>query len=317
MGLATREAYGKALVELGYENENVVVLDADLSKSTKTCDFKKEFPNRFINAGIAEQNLMGMAAGLSYVGKIPFASSFAVFATGRAYEIIRNSICYPNLNVKIAATHAGITVGEDGGTHQSVEDIAIMRALPNMKVFVPCDEEETKQVVKEAAKIKGPVYIRLGRLANDTVFDENYKFEVGKGVVLSKGNFCTVVTTGFTTAESYTIIKELNEEGYDIRHIHMPTLKPIDKNIIIQAAVDTKFILTFEEASTIGGLGEAVSAITSSNYPTHVYNYGLNDEFGQSGTPKDLLKAYKLDRESIKDIITLQIETFLYVLKKC
>lgn len=251
MGLATREAYGKALVKLGEENKDIVVLDADLSKSTKTADFAKLYPERFINAGIAEQNLLGMSAGIARYGKIPFASTFAVFATGRAFEIIRNSICYPNANVKIAATHAGITVGEDGGSHQSIEDIAIMNSLPNMSILVPADAKETDEIIRYAAKHKGPVYIRLGRLNSEDIFDDNYKFEYGKGVCLHEGNDCTIVSTGLMTFTAMKACEILKAEGINVRLIHMPTIKPIDEEVIINAAKETKFILTCEEHSVI------------------------------------------------------------------
>lgn len=307
MGLATREAYGKALVQLGKENENIVVLDADLSKSTKTADFAKEYKERFINVGIAEQNLMGLSAGLASYGKIPFASTFAVFATGRAFEIIRNSICYPNLNVKIAATHAGITVGEDGGSHQSIEDIALMSSLPNMTVIVPADEAETVQVIKEAARINGPVYIRLGRLAAEDIFDENYKFEVGKGVAVKEGNDITIVTTGLTTNIALEAAKELENDNVNVRVIHMPTIKPIDEEILIKAAKETKCIITFEEHSIIGGLGDRVCSVTSLKSPVKVRKVGIEDTFGQSGTPKELLQHYGLTKENIKNVVMEEI----------
>ncbi|WP_270940673.1 transketolase family protein [Romboutsia lituseburensis] len=307
MGLATREAYGKALVQLGKENENIVVLDADLSKSTKTGDFAKEYKERFINVGIAEQNLMGLSAGLASYGKIPFASTFAVFATGRAFEIIRNSICYPNLNVKIAATHAGITVGEDGGSHQSIEDIALMSSLPNMTVIVPADEAETVQVIKEAARINGPVYIRLGRLAAEDIFDENYKFEVGKGVAVKEGNDITIVTTGLTTNIALEAAKELENDNVNVRVIHMPTIKPIDEEILIKAAKETKCIITFEEHSIIGGLGDRVCSVTSLKSPVKVRKVGIEDTFGQSGTPKELLQHYGLTKENIKNVVMEEI----------
>ncbi len=303
MGLATREAYGKALVELGKENEDIVVLDADLSKSTKTADFAKTYPERFINAGIAEQNLLGMSAGLSVYGKIPFASTFAVFATGRAFEIIRNSICYPKANVKIAATHAGITVGEDGGSHQSIEDIAIMNSLPNMSVLVPADAKETNEIVKYAAKHIGPVYIRLGRLNSEDIFGEDYKFEYGKGVTLKEGTDATIVSTGLMTATVKNACEMLKEEGVNVRLIHMPTIKPIDREIIEKAAKETKFILTCEEHSVIGGLGQIVSSVTSETVPTKVVKLGINDVFGESGTPQDLLEKHGLTSENIVNLI--------------
>ena len=303
MGLATREAYGKALVELGRENENVVVLDADLSKSTKTADFKKEYPNRFINTGIAEQNLLGISAGLSKYGKIPFASTFAVFATGRAFEIIRNSICYPNMNVKIAATHAGITVGEDGGSHQSIEDIAIMNSLPNMSVLVPADAKETNEIIKYAAKHIGPVYIRLGRLNSEDIFEDTYEFEYGKGVSLREGNECTIISTGITTSMAMKACDILKEENIDVRLIHMPTIKPIDRDIIEKASKETKFILTCEEHSVIGGLGQIVASVTSETVPTKVVKLGIDDVFGESATPNELLEKHGLTSDNIVKII--------------
>ena len=303
MGLATREAYGKALVELGKENENVVVLDADLSKSTKTADFKKEYPNRFINAGIAEQNLLGISAGLSKYGKIPFASTFAVFATGRAFEIIRNSICYPNMNVKIAATHAGITVGEDGGSHQSIEDIALMNSLPNMSILVPADAKETNEIIKYSANHTGPVYIRLGRLNSEDIFGDEYKFEYGKGVCLKEGNDCTIISTGITTSIAMKACDNLREEGISTRLIHMPTIKPIDRDIIEKASKETKFILTCEEHSVIGGLGQIVASVTSETSPTKVVKLGINDVFGESATPSELLEKHGLTSDNIVKII--------------
>lgn len=303
MGLATREAYGKALVELGAENKDIVVLDADLSKSTKTADFKKAYPERFINAGIAEQNLLGMSAGLARYGKIPFASTFAVFASGRAFEIIRNSVCYPNANVKIAATHAGITVGEDGGSHQSIEDIAIMNSLPNMSVLVPADAKETNEIIKYAAKHNGPVYIRLGRLNSEDIFGDDYKFEYGKGVCVKEGKNCTIIATGLMTAMAKEACETLKEEGIDVRLIHMPTIKPIDREIIECAAKETDFILTCEEHSVVGGLGQIVASVTSETVPTKVIKLGVNDVFGESATPKELLEKHGLTSENIVRLI--------------
>lgn len=303
MGLATREAYGKALVELGAENKDIVVLDADLSKSTKTADFKKAYPERFINSGIAEQNLLGMSAGLARYGKIPFASTFAVFASGRAFEIIRNSVCYPNANVKIAATHAGITVGEDGGSHQSIEDIAIMNSLPNMSVLVPADAKETNEIIKYAAKHNGPVYIRLGRLNSEDIFGDDYKFEYGKGVCVKEGKDCTIIATGLMTAMAKEACETLKEEGIDVRLIHMPTIKPIDREIIECAAKETDFILTCEEHSVVGGLGQIVASVTSETVPTKVIKLGVNDVFGESATPKELLEKHGLTSENIVRLI--------------
>lgn len=299
MGKATRESYGMALVDLGRENENIVVLDADLSKSTKTADFKKLYSDRFFNVGIAEQNLMGMAAGLSNVGFVPFASTFAVFATGRAFEIIRNSICYPKANVKIAATHAGITVGEDGGSHQSIEDIALMNSLPNMTVIVPADHREAMQATKAAAEIYGPVYLRYGRCNTEDIFDDNYKFEIGKGVEVKKGNDITVIATGMMVAKALDAAKELEDDGISVRVINMSTIKPIDREIIVKAAKETKAIITAEEHSIIGGLGAMVSSVVCDECPTRVRMIGIKDVFGQSGTPDELMKKYNLTSEEI------------------
>ena len=303
MGLATRDAYGKALVGLGQSNQNIVVLDADLSKSTKTEGFSKEFSERFFNVGIAEQNLMGISAGLANYGKIPFASTFAMFATGRAFEVIRNSICYPNLNVKIAATHSGITVGEDGGSHQSVEDIALMNSLPNMTVLVPCDAAETEQVIKYAAEHVGPVYIRLGRLNVEDVFDSSYEFKFGKGVQIAEGADATIISTGLMTQEAKKAAEMLQADGINVRVIHMPTIKPIDRDIIEKAARETKFILTCEEHSVIGGLGSVVASVTSETYPTKVVKLGMNDCFGESGTPQALLEKFNLTPAQIVKMV--------------
>lgn len=299
MGKATRESYGMALVELGKENEKVVVLDADLSKSTKTCDFKNMFKDRFFNAGIAEQNLMGMAAGFANVGNIPFASTFAVFATGRAFEVIRNSICYPKMNVKIAATHAGITVGEDGGSHQSVEDIALMSALPNMTVIVPADHREAMQATKAAANFEGPVYLRFGRCNTEDIFDDNYKFEIGKGVTLREGNDVAIIATGMMVQKAIEASDKLKEEGINARVINISTIKPIDRELIIKAAKETKGIVTAEEHSIIGGLGATVSQVVTSSEPTKVKSIGIKDTFGESGTPDELMKKYGLTSDEI------------------
>ncbi len=300
--IATRESYGNILIELGKENKDIVVLDADLSKSTKTAGFAKHFPKRFINAGIAEQNLMGMAAGLATTGKIPFASTFAVFATGRAFEIIRNSICYPKLNVKIAATHAGITVGEDGGSHQSIEDIAIMRSLPNMKIIVPADDVETRQAVRAAAHINGPVYLRLGRLGVPPIFDENHTFTFGKGNVLKDGKDITIIGMGLMISKCLKAAELLKQEGISARVINISTIKPIDEELIIQAAKETKRILTVEEHSVIGGLGSAVCDVLSTHYPVPVVKIGMNDTFGESGKPEELLTKYGLTVDHIYDM---------------
>ncbi|SCI36607.1 MULTISPECIES: transketolase family protein [unclassified Romboutsia] len=303
--IATRDAYGKTLLKLGEIYDNVVVLDADLSKSTKTNDFSKTFPNRFFNMGIAEQNLIGAACGLATAGKIPFASTFAMFATGRAFEVIRNSVCYPKLNVKICATHAGITVGEDGASHESIEDIAIMRAIPNMTVVVPADGIETEKVILEAAKFNGPMYVRLGRSAVPTLFNEDYKFEIGKGTVLREGNDATIIACGIMVNEAILAHEELKSEGINVRVINMSTIKPIDKELIISAAKETKAIITAEEHSIMGGLGSAVSEVVSEEYPVKVKRVGVKDVFGESGTPSELLKKYGLTSkdivESVKD----------------
>ncbi|MEG1284371.1 MAG: transketolase family protein [Romboutsia sp.] len=297
--VATRDAYGKALVKLGQINDKVVVLDADLSKSTKTYDFGKTFPQRFFNMGIAEQNLIGAACGLSTAGKIPFASTFAMFATGRAFEVIRNSACYPKLNIKVCATHAGITVGEDGASHESVEDISIMRSIPNMTVLVPADGVETEQMIFEAAKFNGPMYVRLGRSAVPTLFDENYKFEIGKGAVLREGTDATIIACGMMVSEAVVAHEILKSEGISARVINMSTIKPIDKELIIKAASETKTIVTAEEHSIIGGLGSAVSEVVVENCPVVMKMVGVKDTFGESGTPAELLKKYGLTSDEI------------------
>lgn len=298
--LATREAYGKALVELGKENRNVVVLDADLSKSTKTADFAKVFPERFFNIGIAEADLMGTAAGLATCGKIPFASTFAVFATGRAFEQIRNSICYPNLNVKIAATHAGITVGEDGASHQSIEDISLMRTIPNMTVIVPCDDVETMAAIKAAAEYVGPVYIRLGRSSVPTINDEyTYKFEIGKAVKLREGKDVTIFATGIMVNEALKAYEMLKEKGYEAEVINIHTIKPIDAKAIVESVAKTGCAVTCEEHNIIGGLGSAVCEVLAENKPAPVVRVGVKDTFGESGKPAELMKHYGLTAENI------------------
>ncbi len=300
--IATREAYGKALVKLSNLNKNVVVLDADLSKSTKTADFKAVAPERFINMGIAESNMMGVSAGLSTCGKIPFVSTFAMFAAGRAFEQIRNSICYPKLNVKVCATHAGLTVGEDGATHQSVEDISLMRSIPNMTVINPSDAVETEAAILAIADYKGPCYVRLGRLAVDVVNDEsNYKFEIGKGVTLSEGSDVTIVATGMMVQLALEAKEVLAKEGISARVINIHTIKPIDKELLIKAARETGTIVTAEEHSVIGGLGSAVSEVVTEEYPVPVLKVGIKDTFGESGKPNDLLEKYGLTVSSIVD----------------
>ncbi len=298
--VATREAYGKALVKLSNLNDRVVVLDADLSKSTKTADFKTAAPERFINMGIAEGNMMGVAAGLATCGKIPFASSFAMFAAGRAFEQIRNSICYPRLNVKVCATHAGLTVGEDGATHQSVEDIALMRAIPNMTIINPVDAVETEAAILAIAEYDGPCYVRLGRLAVETINDENnYKFEIGKGVTLSEGNDVTIVATGMMVQLALKAKEELSKEGINAKIINIHTIKPIDCELLVKAARETGAIVTAEEHSIVGGLGSAVSEVVTEEFPVPVVKVGIKDTFGESGKPDQLLEKYGLTVESI------------------
>lgn len=309
--IATREAYGKALVKLSNLNENVVVLDADLSKSTKTAEFKAVAPERFINMGIAESNMMGVAAGLSTCGKIPFASTFAMFAAGRAFEQIRNSICYPKLNVKICATHAGLTVGEDGATHQSVEDISLMRSIPNMTVINPADAVETEAAILAIANYNGPCYVRLGRLAVNVINDENnYKFEIGKGVTLAEGKDVTIVATGMMVELALEAKDLLAKEGINATVVNIHTIKPIDKELLVNAAKETGAIVTAEEHSVIGGLGSAVSEVVTEKCPVPVLKVGINDTFGESGKPNELLQAYGLTAENIvkraKEAISLK-----------
>ena len=292
---ATRQAYGEALVELGKINKDIVVLDADLTKSTKTSMFQKEFPERHFNVGIAEADLMGTAAGLATCGRIPFASTFAMFAAGRGFEQIRNTIAYPKLNVKIAPTHAGISVGEDGGSHQSIEDIAIMRAIPGMVVLSPADAVETKKMVFAAAEYEGPVYIRMGRLDVETIFDEEtYDFQIGIANTVREGNDVTIAATGLMTYEAIKAADILAQEGISVRVINVGTIKPLDGETILKAAKETKFIITAEEHSVIGGLGSAVSEFLSEVYPTKVKKLGIYDEFGQSGKATELLEKYEL-----------------------
>ena len=297
--MATRDAYGEALKELGGINKDIVVLDADLSGSTKTSVFKEAYPDRFFNAGISEQSLMGTAAGLAAAGKTPFASTFAVFASGRAFEIIRNSICYPKLNVKIAATHAGLTVGEDGATHQSIEDLSLMRSLPNMVVLNPADGIETKKCIQKAAEYKGPVYIRLGRSKVPVIFEEDYDFQIGKGAMLRDGKDVTIIATGIMVAKALEAKELLEKEGISARVINISTIKPIDKDIITKAAKETKGIVTAEEHGIIGGLGSAVAEVVVENCPVKVERIGVNDTFGESGTGEALLEKYGLTAENI------------------
>jgi len=292
--IATRDAYGQTLVELGRENARVVVLDADLSGSTKTGAFAKAYPERFFNAGIAEANMVGMAAGLAAGGMIPFASTFAVFAAGRAFEQIRQSLAYPRMNVKIVATHGGITVGEDGGSHQSVEDLAIMRALPGMTVLCPADGPETVAAIRAVAQFQGPVYVRLGRNKVATVFPATAEYAIGRGQVLRFGSDLTFVTTGLMTAMALTAAAILQEEKISARVLHLGTIKPLDRELVLQAARETGALVTAEEHSIIGGLGGAVCETVAEGCPVPVERVGLRDVFGQSGTADELLTYYGL-----------------------
>ncbi len=298
--IATRDSYGNALVELGKEHDNLVVLDADLAGATKTGVFKKVFPDRHIDCGIAEGNMMGIAAGLAACGKVPFASSFAMFAAGRAFEQVRNSIGYPHLNVKIGATHAGISVGEDGATHQCNEDIALMRAIPGMVIINPCDDVEARAAVKAAYEYVGPVYMRFGRLAIPVINDEeNYHFEIGKGVTLKEGKDVTVIATGLCVNEALEAAKLLAADGIDAEVINIHTIKPLDEDLVAASARKTGKVVTVEEHSVIGGLGSAVCDALSEKAPTRVMKIGINDCFGESGPGAELIKRYGLDAESI------------------
>lgn len=304
---STRQAYGEALAKLGKENENVVVLEADLSKSTMTAYFKKEFPERHINVGIAEADLIGTAAGFATTGKIPFASTFAVFAAGRAYDQIRNSVAYPKLNVKICPTHAGVSLGEDGGSHQSVEDIALMRAIPGMVVLSPADAVETEKMIFAAAEYEGPVYVRLGRLNVPVLFDDNYKFEIGKAVTLTEGNDVAILATGLMVYEATEAAKQLAEQGIKARVVNVSTIKPLDEETVLKAAKECKFIVTSEEHSVIGGLGSAVSEFLSENHPTKVIKHGIQDVFGQSADGDTMLNNYKLRAKDIVEVVLRNI----------
>ena len=298
--IATRESYGNALVELGKRHDNLVVLDADLAAATKTGIFKKVFPDRHIDCGIAESNMAGIAAGMSTSGFVPFMSSFAMFAAGRAFEQVRNSICYPHLNVKIGATHAGISVGEDGATHQCNEDISLMRTIPGMVVINPCDDVEARAAVKAAYEYDGPCYLRFGRLAVPVINDEaTYKFEIGKGVRLRQGKDITIIATGLTVSESLEAAKMLEAEDVDAQVINIHTIKPIDEDIVVAAAKSTGRIFTVEEHSIIGGLGSAVAEVLVEKYPAKVTRIGVRDTFGESGPAKALLHKYGLDAEGI------------------
>ena len=295
----TRQSYGEALVELGKENEKVVVLDADLATATKTIEFAKEFPQKFFDIGIAEADMIGTAAGMATCGKIPYASTFAVFATGRAYDQIRSSVCYPNLNVKICATHAGVTVGEDGATDQMLEDLSLMRVLPNMKVFCPSDDIQTKWLIKEISKINGPCYVRLCRMATSEIYDENQKFEIGKMIQIGEGTDAAIFATGVTVSEAIKAQKELKEKGIDVRVVDVHTIKPLDKEMIIKCAKETKRLISIEDHSIIGGLGSAIAEVLTEKLPTKLERMGVNDTFGKSGKAEELLKYFKIDSSSI------------------
>jgi transketolase len=296
---ATRDAYGEKLAELGAVNRDIVVLDADLSGSTKTAVFARKFPERFFNMGIAEANMVGTAAGLAAVGKIPFVSTFAIFAAGRAWEQIRQSVAYPKANVKIVPTHGGVTVGEDGGSHQSVEDIAIMRAIPNMTVIVPADAVETRGAIEAAAAHKGPFYIRLGRNKVPAVFNEGHGFFLGKGSELSPGTAMTFVTTGIMTSQALRAAALLAKEGISARVVHIGTIKPLDTDIIVKAARETGAIVTAEEHSVIGGLGSAVAEILSEHHPVPLKRVGIHDRFGTSGKAEELIKYFGLTPDDL------------------
>lgn len=307
--IATRDSYGNALVELGKEHDNLVVLDADLAAATKTGVFKKAFPERHIDCGIAEANMTNVAAGMSTCGYVPFVSTFAMFAAGRAFEQMRNAIGYPHLNVKIGATHAGISVGEDGASHQCNEDIALMRAIPGMVVINPADDVEARAAVKAAYEYVGPVYLRFGRLALPVINDEaTYKFELGKGIELKDGKDCTIIATGLCVSESLEAAKILEEKGIDAQVINIHTIKPLDEELVIAAAQKTGRIFTVEEHSIIGGLGAAVAEVLSEKCPTKLTRIGMKDVFGESGPAKELLHKYELDAEGIANRVIAELQ---------
>ena len=301
--IATRESYGNALVELGREHADVVVLDADLAGATKTSTFKKEFPDRHFDCGIAEGNMMAVAAGIASMGMVPFASTFAMFAAGRAFEQVRNSIGYPHLNVKIGATHGGISVGEDGASHQCCEDFALMRSIPGMTVICPADDVEARAAVKAAYEFEGPVYLRFGRSGVPVFHEEGYGFEIGKGEVLQDGSDVAIIATGIMTYEAIKAGEELKAQGISARVINLATIKPLDEELILKAAAECGKIVTCEEHSIIGGLGEAVSSLLSEKLPTPVRRIGVNDEFGHSGPAADLLKDFGLSAEHIVETV--------------
>ena len=299
---ATRQSYGEKLLEIGEKNEDIVVLDADLAGATKTSIFAKNNPERFFDMGISEQDMMSTAAGLSTFGKIPFASSFAMFACGRAYDQIRNSIAYPKLNVKICASHAGVTVGEDGATHQMIEDLGMMRGIPNMTVMCTSDDIQTKWAVEEISKYKGPVYLRLCRLATPIIYDETQKFEIGKGVQIGDGNDATVFATGVVVSEAIKAKEELEKEGINIRVVDIHTIKPIDEELIIKCAKETKKLISIEDHSVVNGLGTAISDVLTEKYPAKLIKMGIKDRFGKSGPAKELLEYFELTSKEIVKI---------------
>lgn len=301
--IATRQSYGEALAELGEKNEKVVVFDADLSGATKTSIFAKKFPERFFDMGIAEQDMMSTAAGMSTFGKIPYASTFAVFAAGRAYDQIRNSICYPKMNVKICATHSGVTVGEDGATHQMLEDLGLMRGLPNMTVLCTSDDTETRWAVKEISKIQGPVYVRLCRLATPVIYDENQKFEIGKAIQIGEGTDATIFATGVVVSEVIKAKEELEKQGINIRVVDVHTIKPIDKEMIVKCAKETKKLISIEDHSIINGLGTAIADVLTEEYPCKLIKLGVKDEFGRSGKATELLEHYGLTAKHIVEAV--------------
>ncbi|WP_163328201.1 transketolase family protein [Desulfurobacterium thermolithotrophum] len=306
--VSLRDAYGDTLVELGKKDERIVVLDADLSGSTKTSKFAKVFPDRFFNMGVAEINMINVAAGLATTGKIAFVSTFAMFATGRAWEAIRQTVCYPELNVKVVCTHGGITVGEDGASHQALEDVANMRNIPNMRVIVPADDIETEQVIRTIAYTDGPFYVRLSREKFPRIFDKNYNFELGKGVVLREGEDVTIVSNGVMTYFALLAAELLEKEGISSEVIHMPTVKPIDSELLVKSASKTKAVVTAEEHSIIGGLGSAVAETLVENYPVPMERVGTPDIFGQSGKGWELLHYYKLDEKGIIEKVKKVLE---------
>lgn len=297
--ITTRESYGEKISELGEKNKKIVVLDADLAEATKTSLFKKKNPDRFFDMGISEQDMLSTAAGMATCGLIPYVSTFAIFAAGRAYDQIRNSICYPKLNVKICATHAGISVGEDGATHQMLEDLGLMRALPNMTVLSVSDDIQTKWAIEEISKIQGPVYVRLGRLKSPVIYEENQKFEIGKGIQIGDGTDATVIATGLMVSEAILAKQELEKQGINIRVIDIHTIKPIDREIIVKSAKETKRIITIEDHSIIGGLGSTVCEVLSEEYPCKVTRMGMKDTFGKSGKAEKLLEYFGLSKDAI------------------